>query len=73
MTYPGYTIWFNNSLVLPNDLGFRPRTVDLLYRFKVSGNSTDEAFSVSFTFIDDKLAYCNFYINGPFSSKKSFH
>ncbi|MEM3000550.1 MAG: hypothetical protein QXX34_08520 [Candidatus Bathyarchaeia archaeon] len=66
-----YTIWFNNSLVLPNDLGFRPRTVDLLYRFKeVSRNSTDEAFSVSFTFINDKLAYCNFYINGPFSSKK---
>lgn len=65
-----YEIWFNNSLVLPNDLGFRPRAVDLLYRFKVSGNSTDEAFSVSFTLIDDKLAYCNFYINGPFSSKK---
>ncbi|MEM2969011.1 MAG: hypothetical protein QXJ76_06875 [Candidatus Bathyarchaeia archaeon] len=66
-----YEIWFNNSLVLPNDLGFRQRTVDLLYRFKeVSGNSTDEAISVSFTFIDDKLAYCNFYINGPFSSKK---
>lgn len=65
-----YDVWFNNSLVLPTELGFRPRTVDLLYRFRVSGSSIGEAFSVSFTFIDDKLAYCNLYINNTLSSNK---
>lgn len=69
-TLSKYEVWFNNSLVLPAELGFRPRTVDLLYRFRVSGSSVGEAFSASFTFIDDKLAYCNLYINNALSSKK---